>query len=99
MYACIYIFLCDKPEPHIPNTFTAFSFSKWLLLWQQLLNSKFKEALSTNYRRRDATALCVKPQFESPTWLQSLVDPGHPGDLATCGLAPSVQCGGGNRFL
>lgn len=52
---CRHIFLWEEPEPHTPNTFTAFSHSKWPLLWQQQLNSKFREAFSTNYERRDAT--------------------------------------------
>lgn len=96
---CIYIFLCDESESYIPNTLAVFSHSKWPSLWQQLLNSNFRKTLSTNYERRHATAFCVKLWFDGPRWLQLLVAPGHPGHLATCGLAPSAQRGTGNSFL
>lgn len=52
------VFLCEEPEPHNRNMLAACSHPKWLSLWQQLLNSKFREALSTNHERRDARVLC-----------------------------------------
>lgn len=52
---CRHIFLWEEPEPHTPNMYTAFSHSKWPLLWQQQLNLKFREAFSTNYERRGET--------------------------------------------
>lgn len=99
VYLHAHIFLCEEPDPHIPNTLAAFSCSKWPSLWQRLLSSKFREALSTNYERRDATAFCVKPRFDGLLWLQSPISSGHSRDLATCGLAPCAQRGEGNSFL
>lgn len=96
MYMQTCIFIWEEPEPHTPNTHTAFPHSKWPLLWQQQLNTKFREAFSTNYERRDETLGKA---------MHGLV--AHCGSIHrllwdTLGTLPLVVChllGAGNSFL
>lgn len=89
---CRHIFLWEEPEPHTPNTYTAFSHSKWPLLWQQQLNSKFREAFSTNYERRDETLGRAMPGLmpHSGSIHQLLWDTLGTLPLVVCHLLPST---------